>query len=146
MVKQRNVWSDNVSWRTRRLSNSTKYPLHAPMTTTSRTRRSITTKRMDPREHENWARQQRQFSLVGHNMCIEKMEQFISGESKKIFRISSHTLLIGLTVSGKYAWQEEEIRADSSTVLIRQEHFCTSELFRDIQDALLLILRYRTMW
>ena len=31
-----------------------------------------------------------------HNMCIEKkMEQSISGESKKIFRISSHTLLIG---------------------------------------------------
>ena len=56
-------------------------------------------------------------------MCIEKkMEQFISGESKKIFRISSHTLLVGLTVSGKYAWQEEEeIREDSSTVLILQE-------------------------
>ena len=36
------------------------------------------------------------------------MEQFKAGESKKIFRISSHTLLIGLTVSGKYAWQQEE--------------------------------------
>ena len=36
------------------------------------------------------------------------MEQFISGELKKIFRVSSHTLLIGLTVGGKYAWQEEE--------------------------------------
>ena len=61
--------------------------------------------------------------FVIHNMCIErKMEQFISGESKKIFRISSHTLLIGLTVSGKYAWQEEEeIREDSSTALILQE-------------------------
>ena len=56
-------------------------------------------------------------------LCIEKkMKQFISGESKKIFRISSHTLLIGLTVSGKYAWQEEEeIREYSSTVLILQE-------------------------
>ena len=38
------------------------------------------------------------------------MERFISGEQKKIFRVSSHTLLIGLTVSGKYAWQEEEIK------------------------------------
>ena len=36
--------------------------------------------------------------------------------TKKIFRISSHTLLIGLTVSGKYAWQEEEeIREDSNS-------------------------------
>ena len=75
------------------------------------------------------------------------MEQFISGESKKISRISSRTLLIGLTVSGKYAWQEEEeIREDSSTVLILQEQLCVSELFRDIQDATSLILRHRTMW
>ena len=64
------------------------------------------------------------------------MEQFISGESKKIFRISSHTLLIGLTESGKCAWQEEEeIREDSSTVLILQEKLFISELFKDIQDA-----------
>ena len=56
-------------------------------------------------------------------MCIEKkMEQIISGELMKIFRISSHTLFIGLTVSGKYPWQEdEEIREDSSTALILQE-------------------------
>ena len=81
--------------------------------------------------------------FVIHNMCIEnKMEQFISGESKKIFRISFHTLLIGLPASGKYAWQEEEeIRDDSSTVLILQEQLCISELFKDIQDATLLILR-----
>ena len=75
------------------------------------------------------------------------MEQFISGESKKIFRISSHTLLIGLTVSGKYAWQEEEeTRKDTSTVLIRQEQFFTFELFKVIQDAISLILLYRTMY
>ena len=35
-VMQRNVWSDIVSWQTRRLSNSTKYLLHASMTTTSK--------------------------------------------------------------------------------------------------------------
>ena len=73
------------------------------------------------------------------------MEQFNSGELKKIFRISSHTLLIGLTVSGKYAWQEE-IREDSSIVLILQEKMSISELVKDIQDAILLIFRYRTMW
>ena len=31
---QRNVWSDIVSWPTRRRNNSTKYLLHASMTTT----------------------------------------------------------------------------------------------------------------
>ena len=34
LVMQRSVWNDIVSWQTRRLSNSTKYPLHASMTTT----------------------------------------------------------------------------------------------------------------
>ena len=58
---------------------------------------------------------------------------------KEIFRISSHTLLIGLTVSGKYAW------LFTSTALVFQEQLFISELFRDIQDAILLILRYRLM-
>ena len=35
-VMQRNVWNDIVSWQRRRLSNSTKYLLHASMTTTSK--------------------------------------------------------------------------------------------------------------
>ena len=33
-VMRRNVWSDIVSWRTRRFNNSTKYLLHASMTIT----------------------------------------------------------------------------------------------------------------
>ena len=36
LVMQRSVWNDIVSWRTRRLSNSTKYLLHVSMTTTSK--------------------------------------------------------------------------------------------------------------
>ena len=36
LVMQRSVWNDIVSWQTRRLSNSTKYLLHASMTTTSK--------------------------------------------------------------------------------------------------------------
>ena len=35
LVMQRSVWNDIVSWRTKRLNNSTKYLLHASMTTTS---------------------------------------------------------------------------------------------------------------
>ena len=36
LVMQRSVWNDIVSWQTRHLSNSTKYLLHALMTTTSK--------------------------------------------------------------------------------------------------------------
>ena len=35
-VVPRNVWNDIVSWQTRRHNNSTKYLLHASMTTTSK--------------------------------------------------------------------------------------------------------------
>ena len=57
------------------------------------------------------------------NMYIEKMmEQFNSGELKIIFRSISHFAFIGLTVSGRKAWQEEdETRRDTSTVKILQE-------------------------
>ena len=59
-------------------------------------------------------------------MCIErKTERFISGESKKIFRIKSHNLLIGLTIDGNFASQEEEeIREDSSIVRILFRNNC----------------------
>ena len=36
LVMQGSVWNDIVSWQTRRLSNSTKYPLHASMTIISK--------------------------------------------------------------------------------------------------------------
>ena len=80
-------------------------------------------------------------------MYIEKMmERFNSGELRIIFRNISRTVLIGLTTSGRKAWQEEEeTRKDTSTVLMLQEQLCISELFKDIQDAILLILLYRTM-
>ena len=78
-------------------------------------------------------------------MCIEKMEPFNSGEYKKIFRHISCIAFIGLITSGRKAWQkEEETRKDTSIVLIRQEQFCTSELFKVIQDVVSLILLYRT--
>ena len=74
------------------------------------------------------------------------MEQFISGELKNIFRISFHKYFIGLTIVGRHAWQqEEEQKGDSSTVLIIHEQLFISELFSDIQDAILLIFHYRTM-
>ena len=74
------------------------------------------------------------------------MEQLNSGESKTIFKNISCIVIIGLTTSGRKPWQEEEeTRKDSSIVLIDQEESCTSELFKVIQGAVLLILLYRTM-
>ena len=79
---------------------------------------------------------------------LEKMmEQLNSGESKTIFRNISCIVIIGLTTSGREAWpeEEEETIKYTSTVLILQEQFCTSELFKSIQDAVSLIVLYRIM-
>ena len=47
------------------------------------------------------------------------MERFISGELKTIFRVNFHKFLIGLTIVGKHAWQqEEEQKGDISTALM----------------------------
>ena len=50
---------------------------------------------------------------------LEKtMERLNSGESKTIFRNISCIVIIGLTISGRKAWQEEEeTRKDTSIVL-----------------------------
>ena len=74
------------------------------------------------------------------------MERLNSGESKTIFRNISSIVIIGLTTGGRKEWQvEEETRKGTSIVLILQEQCCTSELFKVIQDAVSLILLYRTM-
>ena len=50
------------------------------------------------------------------------MERFISGELKNIFRVNSHKFLVGLTIVGKHACQQEEERkGDISTALTVQE-------------------------
>ena len=67
---------------------------------------------------------------------------------KEIIQKYSHIVLIGLIASGTKAWQEEEeeeTRKDFNTVLTSQDKkFVTFELFKDIQEAILLILRHRT--
>ena len=86
-----------------------------------------------------YRRKQRFFVI--HNKCIEKKtERFISGEGKKIFRANSHDLFIGLMIDGKPPWQQEkEQKGESSTVLMIQEQLFISELFKHVQDAVLLI-------
>ena len=74
------------------------------------------------------------------------MERLKSGEYKTIFRLISCIVIIGLTTIGRAAWEEEEeTRKDISIVLILEEQFCTSELFKVIHDAVSLIILYRTM-
>ena len=85
------------------------------------------------------------FFVMG--VYLEKtMERLNSGAQKTILRNISCIVIIGLTTSGRASWQEEEgTRKCFSVVLILQEKFFTSELFKVIQDAILLILHYRTM-
>ena len=74
------------------------------------------------------------------------MERLKSGKEKIIFRNISCIVIIGLTKSGRAAWQEEEEkREEFIIVLIHQDQFVISELFKVIQDAISLILHYRTM-
>ena len=74
------------------------------------------------------------------------MERFISGRLRIIFRVNFHKFLSSLSIVGKHAWQqEEEQKGDSSIVLMRKEQLYISEFFKDIQDAILLILHCRTM-
>ena len=75
---------------------------------------------------------------------LEKMmERLNSGGYKIIFGTILCILDIGLMKSGRAPWQEEEeTRNDFSIVLILQEKFFTSELFKVIQDAISLILHY----
>ena len=65
-----------------------------------------------------------------------------------IFGTNWSTLKNGLMKCGRVEWQEaESTRKDFDIVLINQDKkFSTSELFKVIQDAIPLILHYRTMY
>ena len=74
------------------------------------------------------------------------MEQLNSGESSFIFGINFHKTNFGLMIVGKFVWQQEEDqKEDISIALIFQEQFFTSALFKDILEAISLILHYGTM-
>ena len=61
-------------------------------------------------------------------------------------RSASEAGVVVQVAKGRASWQEEEdTRKYFSIVLILQEKFFTAELFKVIQDAILLILHYRTM-
>ena len=76
------------------------------------------------------------------------MERLKSGDQTIIFGTILCTLNIGLTKCGRAKWQEAEVtRKEFNIVLIHQDKkFFISELFKVIQDAISLILHYRTMY
>ena len=47
-------------------------------------------------------------------------------------------------IVGKFAWKQEDEK-DISTALMIQEQLFTSEIFKDTQDEVSLILHFRTM-
>ena len=68
------------------------------------------------------------------------MEQFNSEELNFIFEINSHKYSTVLMSVGNLVWQQEEVqKEDISIVLIIQEQFFTSVLFRDTPDVISLI-------
>ena len=74
------------------------------------------------------------------------MEQLSFTKSNSIFEIIIHKYNIGLMIVGKLVWQQEEVRKeDIINAITFQEQFFTSELFKDTQDVISLILCYKTM-
>ena len=75
------------------------------------------------------------------------MGRLNSGDQKIIFGTISRTLSIGLMKCGRAKYNEAEAtRKDFNTVLIRQDkRSFVSKLFKVIQNAIPLILHFRTM-
>ena len=82
-----------------------------------------------------------------NNYLEKKMVRLNSGDYKTIFETNLSTLSIGLMKCGRARWQEAEAtRKDFNIVLTCQDKkLFISELFKVIQDAVLLILHSRTM-
>ena len=85
-------------------------------------------------------------NLLRHSQTVQR-EDDGAVQFWKIKKFSSESISKGtLLVGGKHAWQQEEDRkGDISTALIFQEQLFISELFKDIQDGISLILHYRTV-
>ena len=73
------------------------------------------------------------------------MEQLNSARQNFIFKIIIHKYRIGLMIDGKLVWlQEEDPDEDISIALLIWEQSFTSVPFKDMLEAISLILLYRT--
>ena len=84
--------------------------------------------------------------LLRHNQTLQSEEDGAIEFCKIKFHLRNHhKYRIGLMIDGKLVWlQEEDLNEDISIALIIWEQLSTSVLFKDILEAISLILRYRT--
>ena len=104
---------------------------------------------IEPQEYSlsDYSVSEKLIKLLRHGSLPREDDGAIEFWRIKVFlRIHKMIVIIGLMKSERAAWQEEEeARKYISIVLILQEKFFISEPFKVIQDALVLILHYRTM-
>ena len=86
-VMPRNVWNDAVSWQTRRLNNSTKHPLLALMTTTSK---GCQTCALKCSECSHLARIERPDILWSANELARSITKWTKACDKRLNRLISH--------------------------------------------------------
>ena len=72
------------------------------------------------------------------------MEQLNFARSNFIFEIIIHNYRIGLMIDGKLVGCRRDLNEDINVALIFQEQLSTSVLFKDILEAISLILLYKT--
>ena len=88
----------------------------------------------------------RQCSSTLSNDIMRRWRSSSILENQVLSSESISTTNLGRMIVGKHAWQQEEdLKEDISIALIFHDQLFTSELFKDIQDVISLILRYRTM-
>ena len=86
-------------------------------------------------------------NLLRHNQKLHRVEDGAIQFYKIKFHLRDHLLKykIGPMIDGKLVWlQAEDLNEDISIVLIIWEQLSISVLFKDILEAISLILRYRT--
>ena len=89
----------------------------------------------------------KEINLLRHSQTVQREDDGAVQIWRIFYKIIFHKYFIGLMIVGRYAWQQEEEqkRRHQHCTDIQEQSFI-SELFKDIQDATLLILHYRTMW
>ena len=107
-----------------------------------------------PQRREPAGSSPRIVSIERRNLIDIEPEKYCFSEydvSKKVTFLLCHSQQMHREEDGAvHFWRMEEnlqsqFKEDSSTVLMLQEQLFISELFKDIQVAILLILHYRTM-
>ena len=88
-------------------------------------------------------------NLLRHNQTFQKEDDGAIEFYKIKFHLRKiiHKYKFGPMIVGKLVWQQEEARKeDMGIALMILEELFISVLFKDILEAISLILRYRTMW